>query len=123
MPERFLKQSEPVVVPTEDEKHIEEHFGIPSTGMKDISIARMIAPPGWSEPPQTPEFDEFTLMVRGRKRIYVEDREIELGAGESLLVTAGTRVRYSNPWDEPAEYWSVCRPAFSPDRVHREEDS
>jgi len=117
---KFLKQDEPVVVPTDDGKHIEEHFGIPSTGTKDVSVARMIAPPGWSEPPQTPEFDEFTLMVRGRKRILVEGRPVELAAGESLLVKAGTNVQYSNPFEEEAEYWSICRPAFSPDRVNRE---
>jgi mannose-6-phosphate isomerase-like protein (cupin superfamily) len=120
MNDSYIKQSEPFTVPTEDGKLIEEHFGIPSTSTKDVSVARMVAPPGWSEPPQTPEFDEFTLMVRGRKRIVVDGDEIDLSAGESLLVRAGTRVQYANPFDEPAEYWSVCRPAFSPDRVNRE---
>jgi mannose-6-phosphate isomerase-like protein (cupin superfamily) len=120
MSDSFIKQTSPFVVPTDDDKHIEEHFGIPSTGMKDVSVARMVAPPGWSEPPQTPEFDEFTLMVRGAKRIVVDGNEIGLRAGESLLVRAGSRVQYSNPFDEPAEYWSVCRPAFAPDKVHRE---
>ncbi|NBF39243.1 MAG: cupin domain-containing protein [Spirochaetes bacterium] len=120
MSDAYIKQDKPFVVPTDDGKHIEEHFGIPSTGMKDVSVARMVAPPGWSEPAQTPEFDELTLMIRGRKRVIVGEDELELSAGESLLVRAGTRVQYSNPYDEPAEYWSVCRPAFSPDRVHRE---
>ncbi len=120
MSDAYIKQDDPFVVPTTDGKHIEEHFGIPSTSMKDVSVARMVAPPGWSEPAQTPEFDELTLMVQGRKRIKVGEDEVELAAGQSLLVRAGTRVQYSNPFDEPAEYWSVCRPAFSPDRVHRE---
>ncbi|MDZ7852622.1 MAG: cupin domain-containing protein [Halomonas sp.] len=120
MSDAYIKQDTPFVVPTDDGKHIEEHFGIPSTGMKDVSVARMEAPPGWSEPAQTPEFDELTLMVKGRKRIIVGEEAFELSAGQLTLVRAGTRVQYSNPFDEPAEYWSVCRPAFSPDRVHRE---
>lgn len=120
MSDSHIKQSSPVVIPTDDGKHIEEHFGIPSTGMKDVSVARMVAPPGWSEPAQTPEFDEFTLMVSGAKRIVVDGSTIELHAGESLLVRAGSRVQYSNPFDEPAEYWSVCRPAFAPDKAHRD---
>lgn len=85
----------------------------------EVSIARMVAPPGWSEPAQRPEFDEFTLMVKGRKRIVIEGEPIELSAGESLLVSKGTLVEYSNPFEEEAEYWSVCIPAFSPERVHR----
>jgi mannose-6-phosphate isomerase-like protein (cupin superfamily) len=117
----YFKQDSPLVVPTEDGKLIEEHTGIPSTGSKEISVARMVAPPGWSEPAQQPEFDEYTLMIRGRKRVEVDGETVELGPGESLYVQAGTRVRYANPFDEPAEYWSVCRPAFSPERVHREE--
>ena len=81
----------------------------------------MVAPPGWSEPEQRPDFDEYTLMVRGKKRIEIEGETVELGVGESLLVEKGTLVRYSNPFEEAAEYWSVCIPAFSPDRVNRAE--
>ena len=81
----------------------------------------MIAPSGWSEPPQRPDFDEFTLMVRGKKRIEIDGEEVHLEAGESLLITKGTLVRYSNPFDQEAEYWSVCIPAFSQERVHRAE--
>lgn len=71
MKDAYLKQTEPVVISTNDGKHIEEHFGIPSTGQQGMSIARMIAPPGWSEPPQTPDFNEYTLMVSGKKRISI----------------------------------------------------
>jgi mannose-6-phosphate isomerase-like protein (cupin superfamily) len=81
----------------------------------------MIAPPGWSEPFQTPEFDEYTLLSRGKKMIEVDGQEVILQAGQSILIKAGTRVRYSNPFDEECEYWSVCMPAFSIDTVHREE--
>lgn len=116
---KYAVQRSPFVVPTTDDKLIEEHTGGASTGEDRLSIAHMVAPPGWSEPPQTPEFDEYTLMVAGRKRVVVDGDEIEIGAGESLLVRAGARVQYSNPFDEPADYWSVCVPAFSPERVHR----
>lgn len=113
-------QTEPFIVPTTDGKRIEEHFGRAATESSAASIARMVAPPGWSEPAQTPEFDEYTLMVSGTKQIDLPDGPVTLSAGESLLVPAHTRVRYSNPYDVDAEYWSVCLPAFSPDLVHRE---
>ena len=117
---RYRLERAPFVVPTTDGKLIEEHTGGASTGEDRLSIAHMVAPPGWSEPAQNPEFDEFTLMVSGRKRVVVDGDELEIAAGESLLVRAGARVQYSNPFDEPADYWSVCVPAFSPERVHRE---
>jgi mannose-6-phosphate isomerase-like protein (cupin superfamily) len=116
----YLKQSAPFVVPTDDGKLIEEHFGLASAGGGNISIAHMVAPAGWAEPIQVPDFDEYTLMVSGRKIVNVDGEEIQLAAGDSLLVRKGHRVSYSNPFAEPAEYWSVCRPAFSPDSVHRE---
>ena len=115
-------QTAPFRVPTDDGKTIEEHFGAVATESRDVSIAHMIAPPGWSEPAQTPEFGEYTLMVSGTKRIELPDGAVTLKAGESLFVPAGTRVRYSNPFDQPSHYCSVCIPAFSPETVNREED-
>lgn len=117
---RFVRQSAPFRVPTNDGKVIDEHFGVASTGGDKMSVARMVAPPGWSEPAQRPGFDEYTLMVSGRKRIEIDGEQIELAAGESLLVRAGARVQYSNPFGEEAVYWSVCVPAFTPERVSRE---
>lgn len=117
----YQLQTAPFIIPTNDGKLIEEHEGLASTGKKNVSIARMIAPPGWSEPFQTPEFDEYTLLSRGKKMIEVDGQEVILQAGQSILIKAGTRVRYSNPFDEECEYWSVCMPAFSIDTVHREE--
>ena len=116
-----IVQRQPFVVPTTDGKLIEEHFGGATLDGPEISIAHMVAPPGWAEPHQNPEFDEYTLMVRGRKQVEVDGEVVVLSAGESLLVRKGSRVRYANPFDEPAEYWSVCRPAFSPKTVNREE--
>lgn len=115
-----IHQREPFIVPTDDGKLIAEHFGHAVGTGGAISIARMVAPPHWSEPWQRPEFQEFTLVSRGRKRVELEDRVVELNAGESLMVPPGAAVRYSNPYDEEVEYWAVCVPAFSPDTVHRE---
>lgn len=109
------------MVPTTDGKLIEEHYGGASTGDKGFSIAHMIAPPGWSEPYQTPLFDEVTIVFTGRKLIETDGEQIELKAGETILIRAGTRVRYSNPFETPCEYWSCCVPAFSIDSVRRED--
>ena len=114
-------QKDPFIVPTSDGKLIEEHEGRASTGNAHISIAHMVAPPHWSEPFQTPQFDEYTLVSRGQKQIEVDGETLLLQAGQSILIKKGTRVRYSNPFDAPCEYWSVCLPAFSIDTVHREE--
>jgi mannose-6-phosphate isomerase-like protein (cupin superfamily) len=118
----YKHQKHPISIPVPGGKTIDEHFGIPSTGSKDISVAHMIAPSGWSEPYQTPNFDEYTLMVRGEKQIEVDGQVIILCAGESLKIDKGTRVRYSNPFKEDAEYWSICYPAFSIEEVNREEN-
>ena len=117
----FTLQTKPFIVPTDDGKLIAEHFGLASVQAGEFSLAYMEAPPGWSEPHQTPDFDEITLLVSGRKRIEIEGEVVDLEAGQSILIPGGTRVRYSNPFDEPAIYVSLCRPAFSPDSVHREE--
>ncbi len=109
------------MVPTTDGKLIEEHAGLASTGQENLSIAHMLAPAGWSEPFQSPEFDEYTLVSRGKKLFEVEGEQIIVAAGESILIKKGSRVRYSNPFDEACEYWSVCLPAFSIESVNREE--
>ncbi len=116
----YFLQKHPVVVPTNDGKLIEEHFGRVSTRHRRFSIAHMVAPPGWQEPPQTPEFDEITIMISGRKQVTIAGKIVLLTAGETLWIPAHTTVQYANPFDEPAEYWSVCLPAFSPDQVHRD---
>lgn len=116
----YHKQDKPFVVPTTDGKLIEEHFGLAATGGSGISIAHMTAPPGWSEPFQNPAFDEYTLVSRGKKLFEVDGEKVEVSAGQSILVKKGSRVRYSNPFSEPCEYWSVCLPAFSMEGVNRE---
>lgn len=119
---RYILNPAPFVVPTTDGKLIEEHVGLASTSTGQYSLAHMVAPPEWSEPHQRPEFDEITIVVRGRKRFEIDGDVVELAAGQALLIKGGARVRYSNPFGEECEYWSICVPAFSPATVHREEE-
>lgn len=118
---RYTIQKNPFVVPTEDGKLIEEHFGNATSGESKLSIAHMVAPPGWSEPFQTPEFDEYTYIIRGQKQFIVDDETIVLKAGESIKIEKNIRVQYSNPFMEECEYIAICTPAFSIEKVHRED--
>lgn len=118
---KYFIQSTPFIVPTTDGKLIEEHHGLATTQNKEISIAHMVAPPGWSEPFQTPEFDEYTYIISGKKQFIIDDETIVLEAGQSIKIERNTRVQYSNPFDDPCEYIAVCTPAFSIENVNREE--
>ena len=80
----------------------------------------MISPAGWSEPFQSPEFDEFTVVLRGSLRVETEDATHDVSAGQAIIIRRGERVRYSTPGAEGAEYIAVCLPAFSPETVRRE---
>ncbi|MEM1001095.1 MAG: cupin domain-containing protein [Bacteroidota bacterium] len=116
----YAIQTSPFIVPTEDGKIIKEHFGRASDGNSDISIAHMTAPPGWGEPFQTPDFDEFTFIIKGKKQFIIEEETIVLEAGQSIKINKGTRIQYSNPFTEPCEYLAICLPAFSIESVNRE---
>jgi len=111
----------PALVPVPGGKLIEEIFGRVNTGTDKFSLARMVAPPQWSEPPQTPEFGELTLVIRGRVRIDVGGETLVIEPGQALWVEPGVRVHYDNPFDEESEYYALCLPAFTPERVRREE--
>lgn len=103
-------------------KHIEEYVGRVATGNRQVSIARMISPGGWYEPAQVPEFDEYSIVLRGELHVKIDDSEtIVLSAGQAITLKAGVKVQYSTPGADGAEYISVCTPAFSPDTVHRQE--
>jgi mannose-6-phosphate isomerase-like protein (cupin superfamily) len=80
----------------------------------------MIALPHWSEPFQTPEFDEYTFIINGKKQFIIDNETIVLEAGQSIKINKNTRVQYSNPFTEPCEYISVCQPGFDFNKVHRE---
>ena len=81
----------------------------------------MISPSGWREPGQTPEFQEFTMVLRGQLQVETRATLYQVSAGQAIIVEAGEWVRYSTPGVEGAEYIAVCLPAFSPDAVHRDE--
>lgn len=117
----YFLQTKPFVVPTTDNKLIEEHFGNATINAGDFSFAHMIAPPKWSEPFQTPDFDEVTYIFSGRKKIEVDGDEVILEKNQSIFIKRGVRVRYSNPFDEPCEYVSVCMPAFTIEKANRED--
>jgi quercetin dioxygenase-like cupin family protein len=102
-------------------KVIDEHVGLVATGDGHISVARMIAPPGWSEPAQTPDFDEITLVLAGELIVETDDGDLRVVAGQSVFTRAGERVRYL-VGDEGAEYVAICTPAFAPELVNREEE-
>ncbi|WP_296382311.1 cupin domain-containing protein [Winogradskyella sp.] len=118
---KYTLQTLPFVVPTDDGKVIKEHFGLASDGNSEISIAHMVAPPGWSEPYQTPEFDEYTFIIKGKKQFIIEGDTIILEARQSIKIEKNTRLQYSNPFAEPCEYIAICLPAFSIDSVNRED--
>jgi mannose-6-phosphate isomerase-like protein (cupin superfamily) len=113
-------QTSPVIVPANDGKLIEEHFGMASVNCGDFSVAHMIAPPGWSEPFQKPDFDEVTYIISGKKQIEINGEKIILEKNQSVCVCKGSSVKYSNPFNESVEYLSFCIPAFTIERVMRE---
>lgn len=102
-------------------KTIEEFIGRVNSRSADVSIARMKSPPGWEEPRQKPEFDEYTVVLRGSVHVRFEGGEFDVVAGQALIARKGEWVQYSTPGPEGAEYIAVCIPAFSPDTVHRDE--
>ena len=109
----------PTIVPGIGEKVIRELVGRVNTGTEGVSVARMTSPAGWTEPAQTPEFDEITVVLEGEVVVEHDGGTIAVGAGEAVLARAGERVRYSTP--AGAEYIAICVPAFSPDSAHRDE--
>jgi mannose-6-phosphate isomerase-like protein (cupin superfamily) len=101
-------------------KIIEEYVGRVNSATDAVSIAHMRSPAGWVEPGQTPEFDEYTLVLRGMLRVRHAGGELDVRAGQAVVAHAGEWVRYSTPEADGAEYIAVCRPAFSPATVHRD---
>jgi len=101
-------------------KIIDEHVGRVRTNTPGVSIAHMRSPSGWVEPGQRPEFDEYTLVLRGVLRVEHEGGRLEVRAGQTVIAHRGEWVRYSTPGEEGAEYVAVCLPAFSMDTVHRD---
>ena len=101
-------------------KVIEEFIGRVNSGTSEVSIARMKSPGGWLEPGQTPEFDEYTVVLSGLLRVETREGAQDVAAGQAIFTPRGEWVRYSSPDPDGAEYVAVCLPAFSMDAVHRD---
>ena len=102
-------------------KLIDEYIGRVNSNDSAVSVAHMRSPQGWTEPGQTPAFDEFTIVLRGMLRVKSKDGELDVTAGQAVVAHAGEWVQYSTPNPEGAEYIAVCLPAFSMETVHRDE--
>ncbi|WP_224361221.1 cupin domain-containing protein [Hyalangium versicolor] len=101
-------------------KLIDEYVGRVNSKTSELSVAHMRSPGGWVEPGQTPQFREFTVVLRGSLRVEHKGGALDVKAGQAVICEPGEWVRYSTPGDEGAEYIAVCLPAFSPDTVHRD---
>jgi quercetin dioxygenase-like cupin family protein len=115
---RFLDA--PSRIPVPGGKLIDEYVGRMATGTEAVSVARMTAPPGWSEPAQTPEFDEITLVLDGEVVVEHDGGSTSVRAGQAIVTSAGERVRYL-VGEQGASYVAICLPAFGPDLVRRED--
>jgi mannose-6-phosphate isomerase-like protein (cupin superfamily) len=116
----FIQKPTFIEAACQSPKSIEELIGLVNSGMAAVSIARMKSPSGWLEPGQTPEFDDYTVVLRGSLHVKLKDRVFDVAAGQAIIVEAGEWVQYSSPDPVGAEYIAVCLPAFSPNTVHRE---
>ncbi|TWT90861.1 hypothetical protein Mal64_12590 [Pseudobythopirellula maris] len=119
---RLIETPQVITAAGEPPKRIEEYAGRVATGHTGVSVARMVSPSGWSEPFQSPEFEEITVVLRGVLRVESDAGVLEVAAGQAVVASPGERVRYSTPGPEGAEYLAVCLPAFTPDTVHREDE-
>jgi ethanolamine utilization protein EutQ (cupin superfamily) len=118
---RHLKGPSIIKAPGNKPKVIEEFIGRVNSKTQSVSVARMNSPQGWIEPGQTPQFDEFTVVLRGMLQVRSQSGTIEVRAGEAVISHKGEWVQYSTPEPDGAEYIAVCVPAFSMETVHRDE--
>jgi mannose-6-phosphate isomerase-like protein (cupin superfamily) len=117
----FISNATTVEAAGNKPKLIEEFVGRVNSGTAAVSVARMKSPGGWIEPGQTPEFDEYTIVLRGMVRVKTSDQTLDVSAGQAIIVHRGEWVQYSSPEADGAEYIAVCVPAFSMETVHRDE--
>lgn len=120
MPFRFIEKPTEVKAHGDIPKIIREYIGRVNTQTPGVSIAHMQSPSGWSEPGQTPRFDEYTLVLKGTLRVEFKGGQRDVKAGQAVIAPAGEWVRYSSPFPEGADYIAVCLPAFSPETVQRD---
>ena len=119
MPEHIIQPTR-IVAAGKPPKQIDEYVGRASAKTPAVSVAHMRSPAGWVEPGQTPEFDEYTVVLKGLLRVKHAGGTIDVRAGQAVIARRGEWVQYSSPEPEGAEYVAVCVPAFSPETVHRD---
>jgi mannose-6-phosphate isomerase-like protein (cupin superfamily) len=117
---RLIGSPSRITAAGEPPKTIAEYVGRISTGDEALSVAHMVSPSGWSEPGQRPDFDEYTLVLRGALRVEHDGGELTVEAGQAVHAAPGEWVRYSSPGPDGAEYVAVCLPAFTPDTARRD---
>jgi mannose-6-phosphate isomerase-like protein (cupin superfamily) len=118
---KFIKSPSIIKAAGNKEKIIREFFGHVNSNTAEVSIAHMTSPEGWVEPGQKPEFDEYTLVLKGKLRIATRNEKFEISAGQGIMTAKDEWVQYSTPFEGGADYIAVCLPAFSPDSVHRDD--
>ena len=117
---RFIPRPTQIEAAGQPPKIIREYIGRVNSQTSAASVAHMRSPSGWSEPKQTPQFDEYTVVLSGMLRVEHAGGSMDVAAGQAVIAEKGEWVRYSSPGPDGAEYIAVCLPAFSPDTVHRE---
>ena len=118
-----LKIEKPTIIEAAGNKKkiIEEYFGLVNSGDSRLSVAVMHSPAGWIEPGQKPDFDEYTVVLKGMLQVKTRDGIVDVRAGEAIMVSRHEWVQYGSPGPEGAEYVAICLPAFSPATVHRDD--
>jgi len=119
---QFIDQAIVIEAIDNKPKIIEEFIGSVNSGTKELSVARMRSPGGWLEPGQTPEFSEYTVVLKGLLQVKTKNRVYEVRAGQAIIIKAGEWVQYGTPSEEGAEYIAICLPAFSAEMVHRDKN-
>ena len=118
---RLIKSPTQIKAAGNKPKIIKEYIGRVNSQTQSLSIAQMKSPPGWVEPGQKPEFDEYTVVLKGVLRVKTKSGRYDVKAGQAIIVESGEWVQYSSPAKGGAEYIAVCLPAFSPQTVHRDD--
>ncbi|MDP9171352.1 MAG: cupin [Acidobacteriota bacterium] len=121
MPPTLISKAARVAAAGTKPKLIDEYIGRVNSDTQALSVAHMRSPGGWVEPGQTPDFDEYTVVLKGMLRVEHREGSIDVHAGQAVTTSKGEWVRYSTPHEEGAEYIAVCAPAFTMDTVHRDE--
>ena len=118
---QFIKSPSIVKAAGNKEKIIQEFFGRVNSNTTEVSIAKMKSPAGWEEPDQCPEFNEYTVVLKGKLLITTKNEEFDVSEGQGIMTPKGEWVKYSTPYEGGAEYVAICLPAFSPEIVNRDE--